>query len=93
MPLLLSARGASFHTNAMKKPLLSSARGASFHTKHVSNANVVRVVLLDANSYLALSSCEHAEISPCMRVRFFTHKYSFETATFYQNDLAMTNTQ
>jgi hypothetical protein len=38
----------------MKKPLGLSARGASFHTKHVSNANVVRVVLLDANSYLAL---------------------------------------
>jgi hypothetical protein len=32
----------------------SSARGASFHTKHASSANVVRIVLLDANSYLAL---------------------------------------
>jgi hypothetical protein len=40
----------------MKKPLVSSARGASVHTKHASNANVVRVVLLDANSYLALWS-------------------------------------
>jgi hypothetical protein len=39
---------------AMKKPLRSSARGASFHTKHASNANVVQVVLLDANSNLAL---------------------------------------
>jgi hypothetical protein len=39
---------------SMKKPLRSSARGASFHTKHASNANVGRVVLLDANSYLAL---------------------------------------
>jgi hypothetical protein len=38
----------------MKKPLRSSARGASFHTKHASNPNVVRVVLLDANSYLAI---------------------------------------
>jgi hypothetical protein len=38
----------------MKKPLRSSARGVSFHTKRASNANVVRVVLLDANSYLAL---------------------------------------
>jgi hypothetical protein len=36
-----------------KKPLRSSARGASFHAKHASNTNVVRVVLLDANSYLA----------------------------------------
>jgi hypothetical protein len=33
----------------MKKPLRSSARGVSFHTKHASNANVVQVVLLDAN--------------------------------------------
>jgi hypothetical protein len=41
-------------TFSMKKPLRSSARGASFHTKHASNANVVRVVLLGANSYLAL---------------------------------------
>jgi hypothetical protein len=39
-----------------KKPLRSSARGASFHTKHALNANVVRIVLLDANSYLALSA-------------------------------------
>jgi hypothetical protein len=38
---------------SMKKPFLSAARGASFHTKHASNVNVVRVVLLDANSYLA----------------------------------------
>jgi hypothetical protein len=38
----------------MKKPLPSSARGASFYTKHTLNANVVRVVLLDTNSYLAL---------------------------------------
>jgi hypothetical protein len=38
----------------MTKPLHSAARDASLHTKHVSNANVVRVVLLDANSYLAL---------------------------------------
>jgi hypothetical protein len=38
----------------MKKPLRSSARGACFHTKHASNVNVVRVVLLDANLYLAL---------------------------------------
>jgi hypothetical protein len=37
----------------MKKPLCSPARGASFHTKHASNVNVVQVVLLDANSYLA----------------------------------------
>jgi hypothetical protein len=37
---------------SMKKA--SSARGASFYTKHASNANVVRL-LLDANSYLALS--------------------------------------
>jgi hypothetical protein len=37
-----------------KKLLRSSGRGASFHTKHAKNANVVRVVLLDANSYLAL---------------------------------------
>jgi hypothetical protein len=35
-------------------PFSSSARGASFHTKHASNTNVVRVELLDANSYLAL---------------------------------------
>jgi hypothetical protein len=41
---------------SIKKPLRSSARDASFHTKHASNANVVRVVLLDANSYLALCS-------------------------------------
>jgi hypothetical protein len=41
---------------SMKKPLHSSARGASSHTKHASNANVVRVGLLDANSYLALWS-------------------------------------
>jgi hypothetical protein len=39
-----------------KKPLRSSARGASFHSKHASNANVDRVVLLDANTYLALCS-------------------------------------
>jgi hypothetical protein len=38
---------------SMKKQLLSSARSASFHTKQASNVNVVRVVLLDANSYLA----------------------------------------
>jgi hypothetical protein len=38
----------------MKKPFLSSARVASFHTKHESIANVVQVVL-DANTYLALS--------------------------------------
>jgi hypothetical protein len=37
----------------MKKPLRSFARGASFHTKHASNANVLRIVLLDANSFLA----------------------------------------
>jgi hypothetical protein len=37
-----------------KKPFHSSARGASFHTKHTSNANVVQVVSLDTNSYLAL---------------------------------------
>jgi hypothetical protein len=37
----------------MKKRLCSSARGASLYTKHASNA-IVRVVLLDANSYLAL---------------------------------------
>jgi hypothetical protein len=37
----------------MKKPLRSSARGASFDTKHATNVNVFRVVLLDANSYLA----------------------------------------
>jgi hypothetical protein len=35
---------------SMIKPLRSSARGASFHTKHASNANVVRVVLLDSKS-------------------------------------------
>jgi hypothetical protein len=39
---------------SMKKPFRSSARGASFHTKHALNVNVGRVVLLDANSYLAL---------------------------------------
>jgi hypothetical protein len=39
---------------SMKKPFRSSAKGASFHTKHASNANVDGVVLLDANSYLAL---------------------------------------
>jgi hypothetical protein len=33
---------------SMKKPLCSSAKGASFHIKHASNANVVRVVSLDA---------------------------------------------
>jgi hypothetical protein len=38
---------------SMKKPLRSSTRGASFHTKHASNANVDRVVSLDANSFLA----------------------------------------
>jgi hypothetical protein len=37
----------------MKKAFLSSARGASFRTKQASNVNVVRVVLFDANSYLA----------------------------------------
>jgi hypothetical protein len=37
-----------------EKTVSLSARGASFHTKHASNANVVRVVLLDANSYLPL---------------------------------------
>jgi hypothetical protein len=31
---------------SMKKPLRSSARGTSFHIKHASNANVVRVVLM-----------------------------------------------
>jgi hypothetical protein len=41
------------HRFSMKKPLRSSARGASCHTKQASNVNVVRVVLLDANSYLA----------------------------------------
>jgi hypothetical protein len=39
---------------SMKKLLHSSARGASFHIKHAVNANVVRVVLLDANSYLVV---------------------------------------
>jgi hypothetical protein len=39
---------------SMKKPRRSSARGASFHT-NASNTNVVRVVLLDTNSYLAQS--------------------------------------
>jgi hypothetical protein len=39
---------------SMKKPFRSSARGVSFHTKHASNANVVRIVLLHANSYLTL---------------------------------------
>jgi hypothetical protein len=38
---------------SIKKPFLSSARGASFHTKQASNVNVVRLVLLVANSYLA----------------------------------------
>jgi hypothetical protein len=37
----------------MKRPLRSSARGANFHTKYASNANVVRIALLDANTYLA----------------------------------------
>jgi hypothetical protein len=36
---------------SVKNLFRSSARGASFHTKHSSNANVVRVVLLDENSY------------------------------------------
>jgi hypothetical protein len=49
----------------MKKPLLSSTRGAIFHTKHASNANVVRVVLLDANSYLALSILKSYRAPPC----------------------------
>jgi hypothetical protein len=35
---------------SMKKVFRSSARGASLHTKYASNANVVRAVLLDANS-------------------------------------------
>jgi hypothetical protein len=39
---------------SMKKQFRSSTRGTSFHTKDASNANVGRVVLLDANSYLAL---------------------------------------
>jgi hypothetical protein len=39
---------------SMIKSFRSSARSASFHTKHASNANVFRVILLDANSYLAL---------------------------------------
>jgi hypothetical protein len=43
---------------SMQKPFRSFARGASFHTKHAANANVVRVVLLDANSYLALSTLD-----------------------------------
>jgi hypothetical protein len=47
---------------SMKKPLRSSARGASFHTKHASNANVGRVVLLDANSYLVLAYREHLRV-------------------------------
>jgi hypothetical protein len=38
-----------------------SARGAIFHTKHVLNANVVRVVLLDSNSYLALKEHDTKE--------------------------------
>jgi hypothetical protein len=38
----------------MKNPLHSSARGASFHTKHASNADIIRVVLFDANSYIVL---------------------------------------
>jgi hypothetical protein len=46
---------------SMKKPFLLSARGASFYTKHASNVNVVRVVLLDANWYLAYwESCLRA---------------------------------
>jgi hypothetical protein len=40
-------------TFSIKKPFLSSARGAGFPTKQASNVNVVRVVLLDVNSYLA----------------------------------------
>jgi hypothetical protein len=41
-------------TDILWKMLFGSfARGASFHTKHASNANVVQVVLLDTNSYLA----------------------------------------
>jgi protein gp37 len=38
---------------SMKKPFRSSARDAGVHTKHF-NANIVRVVSLDANSYLVL---------------------------------------
>jgi hypothetical protein len=38
-----------------KKRYRSSARDASFHTKHASNTNDFRVVLLEANSNLALS--------------------------------------
>jgi hypothetical protein len=48
----------------LKKPLRSFARGASFHTKHASNVNGVKVVLLGANSYLALSSQLHLR---CLR--------------------------
>jgi hypothetical protein len=43
---------------SMKNSLRSSAKGASVHTKHASNANVVRVVLLDANSHLALRNID-----------------------------------
>jgi hypothetical protein len=39
---------------SMKKPFRTSARVAGFHTKYASNANVGRVVVFDANSYLAL---------------------------------------
>jgi hypothetical protein len=37
----------------MKKQFRTSVKGASFHTKQASNVNVVQVVLLDANWYLA----------------------------------------
>jgi hypothetical protein len=43
---------------SMKKAISFAATGASFHTKHASNANVVRVVLLDAKSYLLLCRVE-----------------------------------
>jgi hypothetical protein len=72
-PLLIRARSRQWCDRfSMKKPLRSSARGASFHTNYASNANVDRVVLLDANSYLADWFCVilHTQMIGNVQIRF-----------------------
>jgi hypothetical protein len=59
---------------SMKKLFLSSTRGASFHTKQASNVNDVRVVLVDANSYLAYSS----KIFPCLVINYRSYIYQVQ---------------
>jgi hypothetical protein len=69
---------------SMKKKFLSFARGTSFHTKQASNVNAVRVVLLDANSYLAYRTFNKTnnaieQVSNVANL-YFTLKYRFSSS-------------